>query len=55
MAAQKIVKVKNPLGWHYCGYIKDGNTYYHIYQDGQGHYLTIATHSATPPALGPLN
>jgi hypothetical protein len=52
-AAKKIMKVANPLSWHYCGYIKDGNTYIYIYEDGQGHYMNIRSNSSSPPALGP--
>jgi hypothetical protein len=53
MAISKIIKVAKPLSWRYCGYIQSGNTFIHIYEDDQGHFMTVTTNSATPPKLGP--
>jgi hypothetical protein len=53
MADTRIIKVKDPLSWHYCGYIKDGNTYIYIYEDDAGHHMNIRSTSSHSPALGP--
>jgi hypothetical protein len=53
MAAKLIFKVKDPLRWRYCGYIQDGNKFYHLFENNAGQSIVIVTNSRNAPALGP--